>query len=335
MIKKIFVLAFLIGIASSSFAKKVKFAVNMTGQTLLSTGVHITGDFQAAAGFPGGDWTSNETALTQETADTNIYSTVLDIPAFRKYEYKFVNGDQFYEAEFVPVESRIGYIFNDNRWIYVDSTANDTSFVGAIMFGGNAPQGYRLLRLKVDLQNESIIDPSGTHVAGSFQGWSTTKNIMYKLNDTIDEVIIYIDTTVASAQFKYINGNAASGYESVPGFCSLAGNRNVIVPKDTVLSTVCFSSCMSCLYAGVEETSAQNNFKLFPNPATNFTILEFENNDFRNISIVNMLGSVVKTYPNYNEKKLSIETNDLVKGIYFVTVMNSENKITTSKLIIQ
>ena len=87
--------------------------------------------------FRKGDWASNTTTLTQE-GSTEIYSIVVDIPAFAKYEYKFLNGDQFYEAEFVPI-IRVGYNFNDNRWIYVDSLANDTTFVGAILFAGNAP----------------------------------------------------------------------------------------------------------------------------------------------------------------------------------------------------
>ena len=128
--KKIISTALLLSIfAMNVSAKKVKFAVDMTGQIINTTGIHISGDFQTIAGFPGGDWASNTTPLTQE-GTTDIYSIVVDIPAFAKYEYKFLNGDQFYEAEFVPVESRVGYNFDDNRWIYVDSLADDTSFVG-------------------------------------------------------------------------------------------------------------------------------------------------------------------------------------------------------------
>ena len=107
-------LAFLILASFNSFAKKVKFAVDMDTNTVSPNGIHVTGDFQALAGFPGGDWTSNETVCTQEGTST-IYSVIVDIPAFAKYEYKFVNGDQFYEVEFVPVESRVGYDFDDNR----------------------------------------------------------------------------------------------------------------------------------------------------------------------------------------------------------------------------
>ncbi|MCX6294938.1 MAG: hypothetical protein NTX97_02540 [Bacteroidetes bacterium] len=192
--KKIIIISVLLTINSFAFAKKVKFSVDMTGLLKSSLGMHISGDFQTLAGFAGGDWMPNTTPLAQEASDTNIYTIVVDIPAFRKYEYKFVNGDQFYEAEFVPIESRVGYNFDDNRWIYIDSLANDTTSIGAIRFSQNAPKGYHLLRLLVDLRNEASIDPAGTHVAGSFQGWSPINNIMYKLNDTIEELIVYVDT---------------------------------------------------------------------------------------------------------------------------------------------
>jgi len=333
--KKIILIAILLSLQSIGFAKKVKFAVDMTGLTISTFGMHISGDFQTVAGFAGGDWMPNTTPLAQESADTNIYSIVVDIPAFAKYEYKFVNGDQFYEAEFVPIESRVGYNFDDNRWIYVDSLSNDTSFVGAIRFSQNAPKGYHLLRLKVDMRNAGLIDPSGTHVGGSFQGWNTTNSILYSLNDTIEELIVYIDTLISSAQFKFINGNSSGGYETVPGACSTAGNRDFQIPKDTVLNVVCFSQCIECLNVGIAESASTENLKLYPNPTNDFSVLEFENNDVRNISIVNTLGSIVRTYSNINENSLRIEKNELKKGIYFITIRTSENNISTVKLVIQ
>jgi len=333
--KKIIIITVLLALQSVGFAKKVKFAVDMTGLTISTFGMHISGDFQTIAGFAGGDWMPNTTPLAQETADTNIYSIVVDIPAFAKYEYKFVNGDQFYEAEFVPIESRVGYNFDDNRWIYVDSLSNDTSFVGAIRFSQNAPKGYHLLRLKVDMRNAGLIDPSGTHVGGSFQGWNTTNSILFSLNDTIKELIVYIDTLITSAQFKYINGNTSGGYETVPGACATAGNRDFQIPKDTVLNVVCFSQCIECLNVGIAESATTENLKLYPNPTNDFSVLEFENNDVRNISIVNTLGSIVRTYSNINETSLRIEKNELKKGIYFITIRTSENNISTIKLVIQ
>ena len=96
--KRIFVVFVLLALAGSIWAKKVKFAVDMTGQTVNVTGVHISGDFQEAAGFVGGNWQPNTTLLSQDVG-TEIYSVVVDIPAFTKYEYKFLNGDLWYELD--------------------------------------------------------------------------------------------------------------------------------------------------------------------------------------------------------------------------------------------
>ena len=97
MFKKLIILALVFN-TGFVFAKKVKFAVDMTGQVISPNGVHISGDFQTEAGYPT-DWDAEATTLTKE-GSTNIYSVTVNIPAFRKYEYKYVNGDKFYEVEF-------------------------------------------------------------------------------------------------------------------------------------------------------------------------------------------------------------------------------------------
>ncbi len=158
MLKKIIFLSLLL-CTGLVFAKRVKFAVDMTGQTISPNGVHVSGDFQTEAGFPT-DWDSKSTVLTKETG-TDIYSVEVNIPAFRKYEYKYVNGDQFYEVEFVPEKSRVGYDFNDNRWIYIDSVRSDLTLMPVLLFGGNAPAGKRMVKFVVDMQNQFAVDRLG------------------------------------------------------------------------------------------------------------------------------------------------------------------------------
>jgi len=180
--KKIILACIAITLSTSVFAKKVKFAVDMTGLTTNTLGVHVIGDFQVAAGYPL-DWDPSSVLLTQE-GTSNIYSIVVNIPAFQKYEYYFVNGDQTYEAEFVPEQSKVGYNFDDNRWLYVDSLANDTTFVGAVLFSGNAPVGLNLIRYKVDL---SLVTPSinGIHITTTSNGFSPNKTRLYSFGNNI------------------------------------------------------------------------------------------------------------------------------------------------------
>ena len=323
----------LAAVATTAFAKKVKFAVDMTGITVNSTGMHIAGDFQTLAGYPGGDFSSDGTPLTQEIANPNIYSVVVDIPAFAKYEYKFLNGDQFYDAEFVPVESRVGYDFNDNRWIYVDSLANDTTFAGAIMFAGNAPSGLTLVRFMVDVQNESSLNAAGVHVAGDHQGFDPATNRLYSFGGSVYEIINYV--TAGTHTFKYYNGNTALTGEVVAGTCAVAGERVLAVPHDTVLSTVCFSSCDACIAAGIAENTPKMNVDMYPNPASEYTTLKFNDNAIHTVYVKDIAGRIIRSYADYGNAELRIEKENIPSGIYFVSIENTDRTNTALKLIIQ
>ncbi|HKR06098.1 MAG TPA: T9SS type A sorting domain-containing protein [Bacteroidia bacterium] len=323
----------LIFTCATSFAKKVKFSVDMTGQVLSPNGIHVTGDFQAAAGFPGGDWQANTTTLTQE-GTTSIYSIIVDIPAFTKYEYRYVNGDQSYEVEFVPVESRVGYNFDDNRWLWVDSLANDTTDIGAIVFNANAPAGLTLVRFLVDMQNEPSIASSGVHVAGNFQGWDPAKTMLYSFGSDVYEIISYVSS--GTYQYKFYNGNNIGAAENIPSLCAVSTNREIQVPSDTVLSVVCFSGCSSCGPVSIFENKNDASVNLFPNPAHDFAVLKFnDNNQIHTILISDVTGRVVRTFENYQFNTLRIEKENLKEGVYFVNIYSDGRLISPVKLIIE
>jgi hypothetical protein len=271
-------------------AKKVRFSVDMTGQTVSPNGVHVAGDFQDEAGFEGGDWQSNTTVMTNETG-TEIYSVLVDIPAFAKYEYKFINGDQWYEVEFVPLESRVGYDFNDNRWIYVDSIYNDTLLFPPVLFSGNAPAEFYLLRLKVDMSLEESIDPAGIHVAADLNNWDPSADILYSFVDDIYEKILYVQIWPGYAQcsYRFVNGIEDEGYEIVPAECSVYGNRYIEIPKDSVVETVCFNECTACGAQSVPGVIRSDRPQIYPNPFSEKTLLKFNDSEnIHNVSITDI-----------------------------------------------
>ncbi|MFN8396622.1 MAG: T9SS type A sorting domain-containing protein [Bacteroidia bacterium] len=314
-------------------AKKVKFMVNMQGYPVNVTGMHITGDFQTVAGFAGGDWNSASTSLVQEPSDTNLYSIVVDIPAFNKYEYKFVNGDQFYEVEFVPIESRVGYNFNDSRWIYIDSLANDTTVIGPLRFSGNAPMGKYLMRFLVDMHEEASVDPAGVHIAGDFQSWNPAANRMYSFVTGIWEHIAYVDSTVAYAEFKYVNGSAWGSDESVPGACATGFNRYLSVPKDSVLPTVCYGSCSACLTSGTA-SAWEPRLEVFPNPASASGLIRLPNHfgDWT-VNVMDQQGRLQRQFAGTGEQAIRLEREGLAAGLYFVTVRDADGRSSTQKLV--
>lgn len=332
MKKFILILGALIA-AETSFAKKVKFSVDMDTITPNVNGIHITGDFQDEAGFPA-DWDPATTGLVQEVSNPGIYSIVVDIPAFRHYEFKFVNGIFGYEVEFVPLESRVEYLFNDSRWIYVDSLGNDTLNIAPVIYGTNAPAGKHLLRFKVDMRNTTPIDPKGVHVAGNFQGWDPSKIFMYSFDGNIHEYITYVDTGAPSFQheFKYYNGNATGKTETVPNGCANgSGNRNVYVSSDTVLLAVCYSQCSPCAGNAISEVQA-GLLHLFPNPSNGEFRIDGWKNGSASISICDITGRVVYTDENADlSSSLRIHA---VAGTYFLILNGPEERL-VSKLIVE
>lgn len=314
-------------------AKKVKFAVDMTGQTISALGIHVVGDFQVAAGYAF-DWDPSLTTLLQE-GSSNIYSVVVTIPAFQKYEYRFINGDQTYESEFIPDESRVGYNLNDNRWMYVDSLKNDTSFVGAILFGGNAPAGLSLVRFKVDMSNSLPVSTNGVHVGNNMNGFNSTDVRLYSFGNDLYEIINYF--TPNSYSYKFFNGNSAITTETISGSCSVFGNRDLTFSKDTVLPTVCFSSCSACVAASLTEINKSTiSFKLFPNPTKNsFSIESSANDEIENIAIYNVSGQQVMLITDIKQRAYTISDLILSEGLYFVKIIDNQKHQQNLKLIIE
>jgi len=309
----------------SLFAKKVKFAVDMTGQTISPNGVHISGDFQTLAGYSGGDWNAATCEMIKEGL-SEIYSIIVDIPAFQKYEYRFINGDLFYETEFVPVESRVGYDFVDNRWIYVDSLANDTTFYGAVLFGGNAPQGMKLLRLYVDMSQQTI-SAHGAYVASSFNNWNYTTTPLYSFENNIYEAIQYV--APGTHEYKFANGNSPTDAEIVPTNCSLGNNRFITIENDTLTEAVCFGACTPCgtgiNYHGFEQVN------IFPNP-TSGNVYIVLNEKYSTITIYDLKGSIIFTQEN--PEKQTITLNKLSVGTYVVKISDFKNNIILKKYIV-
>lgn len=334
--KKVIVALVLALVCSNAFAKKIRFAVDMGTHTISTAGVHLMGDFQAYLGLTGGDWQPNTLRLGQVGTST-VYDTILDLPAFSKYEFKFLSGDFGYEAEFVPNVARVEpFLFNDNRWLYLDSLTNDTTFVGVIPFSGTAPAGKSLIRFMVDMSSVST-STNGVHVAGTFQSstWNTKDNILYSFGGGIYEVIAYAPN--GNYSFKYYNGNTLGTAETVPGACATTGNRTHNLQKDTILETVCFDACVSCALAGIYENANEiTGTKIYPNPTAYSSVMEFKNKNVDyNISIMDLTGRVLRTYFSKNGESVTVNKEELRSGLYFVNVVDSKNAKASSKLIIE
>lgn len=312
---------FLIILITFSQAKKVKFSVDMRGMEVNTNGIHVSGDFQEAAGYSS-NWNSEETQMYKEN-NSDIYSIVVDIPAFRKYEFKFVNGNQFYEAEIVPEQSRVAYDFIDNRWFYLDSLNIDTTILPAFLFGANAPYSKLLLRFKVDMKNQSTIDKNGVHVAGNFNNWQYNNAYMYSFDGNIYEYITYVDTS-SDIDYRFINGNLQSKIEIIDGNCkNQSGNRSIIISFDTIVNIVCYEKCTACQSANIDKKLNTSKIYVYPNPAYEYIKINFDKFVLNvNISIFDITGRKTIEIKDFDGSNAYIDCKNLKQGLYNVKINN-------------
>lgn len=236
------------------FAKKVAFVVDMTGQTVGTTGVHVAGNFQG--------WSPNTSRLFPVPGVPNHYGMIFEINSGQTIEFKIINGDGWSGAEAVPDINKKGYVINnmsdDNRWMYIDSLKNDTTVIN-VKFASSAPTGKTAIRFTVDLQKESAVSSNGVYIAGNFQDingasgeWKPNETRMSNLysSNKIYEYIAYVETS-DGVEWKYLNGNAwGPAEESIPSGCQKGGGNSnrfyQATSTSTALPKVCFSSCSAC-----------------------------------------------------------------------------------------
>jgi hypothetical protein len=217
----------------------VTFSVDMSRQTVSPDGIHIAGNFN--------NWDPSQTVLTN--TGNNVYSATVSIPEGTEVTYRFVNGNNNNGLETVPEECGIsngsgGY----NRFLTVPS--NDTT-LSAMCFSmcSICPVDVPVT-FSVDMSEQNI-SSDGIHIAGSFNGWSTSSTPMYYQGNNIYSATV---TLISETQqtYKFINGNNISGSEIVPQECGVPDGyggyvRSIDIPRiDTTLSTVCFSQCGPC-----------------------------------------------------------------------------------------
>jgi hypothetical protein len=84
-----------------------------------------------------------------------------------------------------------------------------------------------------------------------------------------------------------------------------------------------------------EYTSQQQSFSIYPNPASDFVMLDFSHlkQQAEKVSLVNMYGVEVYSTSNLQNGKLQLSTKNFNSGIYFIQVKTTQN-ILSKKFII-
>lgn len=101
-----------------------------------------------------------------------------------------------------------------------------------------------------------------------------------------------------------------------------AGNYAVIL---TIGNCVDTSLCVSWAPVGVNDIST-TNFEIYPNPVNNLLNISSSVN-INSVSITNIVGQTMFINKYNNTNKLVLDMSKFEKGVYFVKVNNSINKI--------
>jgi 1,4-alpha-glucan branching enzyme len=224
----------------------VTFLVNMANVTVSPDGVHLAGNIQG--------WNPSSTEMTDTDAD-GIYEVTLEVESGTVAEFRFVNGNDWPFSESVPALCGVPNGFGQNNRTYlvgdVDGTYGPVCFGACVDCDDIVEPTLVNMHLEVNMLNEDI-SADGVHVAGSFQGWNPATTEMTDDDmDGIYEVDVQVPVNTA-VQFKFINGNAWSGQESVPAACGVDDgfgglNRALeVLDADLSFGPVCFGECEDC-----------------------------------------------------------------------------------------
>jgi hypothetical protein len=248
--KKIFTFCFVALSAMLAQAQvAVTFNVDMTGQTVDANGVHMAGNFNdvnydgTAENAAYVNWNPSAIALADQ--GNGIWSVTLNLVAER-YEFKFINGNDWPMAEDVPAACQVEVNGNDNRYWGI-SGLNATESM-TVCYASCAACGENTIRFRVDMTQEAAgVNPAGIFVAGDFQGWNPAGSQLIDPDGNGTFEGYFSIGAASSANFKFINGNDWAFEEIIPAECNVSGNRNLAVSDvNTVTDVICFSACGPC-----------------------------------------------------------------------------------------
>ncbi|HPI11928.1 MAG TPA: hypothetical protein PLK63_12870 [Catalimonadaceae bacterium] len=254
----------------------VTFRVKMTGQTVSPAGVKLAGSFN---GF-------SQTANPMTSVGNDVYEAVVSLPSNSPVTYKFVNGTAW---ENVPTSCGVsdggGNINRSFSVPGVNATISTVCF--SACDAACSPVTLVPITFRVNMVNETP-SANGIKLAGSFNAFSPTANVMTNVYGSVYETTIQV-AAGSVITYKFVNGTTyESGLENFGCGVNDGGgnfNRQYSVPDaaDT-LPTFCFNRCENCAFrtvrflvnmqgqtidpTGVKIAASFNNYSLTTNSLT-------------------------------------------------------------------
>ncbi len=84
----------------------------------------------------------------------------------------------------------------------------------------------------------------------------------------------------------------------------------------------------------VDVKNRNSEVKIYPNPAKDFIAIDFVTPSKRTLIITNAIGQVLKSVEN-NSVKTKISLKGFSKGIYFIEIIENENRVSRTKFVVE
>lgn len=294
--------------------------VDMSNTTVAAEGVQVVGNFN--------NW--DLTANPMSDSGNGIYQALIFVDSDQTLNYKFVNGQEWTGAEYVPVEcGQDDGSGNLNRFIEV---AQETITLDPVCFSSCSScviEPMVDVTFQVNMSNE-IVDAGGVYIGGSFNDFTPSLSPMTPIGSGIYTYTASVPTN-AIVTYKFLNGADWTGVESVPFACGVDDgfggyNRSVTSDEtDFTIPVVCFSSCADCQIF-VNEMS-ENTMSIFPNPGENVITITGLNPNEPFIEIHSITGGLVMKIATSGRSNLTFDISTLAAGLYSVITSDGSNRI--------
>lgn len=149
--------------------------------------------------------------------------------------------------------------------------------------------------------------------------YSSNKSKLYKYTQSNSANGEYVINKIEPG--NYLLQPILNGVSYMPLNITITNTNNLV---DIDLSTL--TTSVKNVFA-IKET-----FNVYPNPFTNTININYLNNDeLKSVFITNMQGKVVCNYENLNSN--SLQLSELESGLYFITITDTNNNLTSKRIL--
>ena len=285
-----------------------------TGFNPDNTDIYISADF---AGWPQPG--TDPSLIMTVTANPNIYTCTWEFPGGEnQIQYKY-----FFVYDNIPSWEYGEWGGDPNRHeVFIGPTTVDDIWA-------NQP---RNVEFRVDLTGITFNpDTTDIYIAGTFGDWAMPGTVGYWKMDPLYDDLYHISKWIYSGeqQYKYFmvhNGTPSWDHGEWDG----DPNRIANIVNDTIIEDIWG------LITGIHDIAEIPLIDVYPNPCSSSIQIILDQVDLpvKKIGIYDVSGALVSRYEYINSRIITIDTDQLLTGLYFIVVSTKQGP-KTAKFIKQ